>query len=177
MAEFKPALVEYLLTVANHTMCARVEHLELARRFSFLFDDRLVSEKVLPAGDFLTDDDCIEELVDNYCRTQKGVYSDILRRHSDKVNLISKTVKFSLINFGIVFDVQVVVKGDLYQISMSGNNDADTLTASFHAQNFSEVLEKVRLFTNYMGEANTNLSMNITQLSNDKIQQWFKWVE
>ena len=177
MEQVQPILNEYLLTVANHSMRASVEHLELARRFSFYFDDKLVSEKALPAGDFLTDDDCIQELVDNYCKTQVGVYADVLKHHSDQVHLVSRTLKFTMKHFGISIDSSVVIQNQHYQIEMSVNNGQDTFSSSFQSESFSDVLEKFRFFTSIMENVNSNLSANIDQISNDKIEQWFKWKE
>ena len=87
MSKATPLKMEYLFQINEHTMKASAEHLELARRFTFYFDDKIVSEKAVPAGEFYTDDDCISELVENYCKNKSGVYADLFSRHSDKVKL------------------------------------------------------------------------------------------
>ena len=47
MSNITPVNIEYISEIGDHILKAEVEHLELARRFSFYFDDKLVSEKAV----------------------------------------------------------------------------------------------------------------------------------
>ena len=175
MANIIPQKVEYDLVVLNHTMRAVAEHLELARKITFYFDDKVVSEKAVPPGDYLSDDDLISELVENYCKSQNGVYADIFRRHSDKVHLVSKKLEFLIENYGIKMAATVIIEKNIYRIHVDGNNGDDTFSCIFRAVNFSEVLEKVRVFTNTIEGISDSLSMHISELATDKVEQWIKW--
>lgn len=175
MSKITPLMTEYTLQIKEHTMRACAEHLELARRITFYFDDKIVSEKAVPAGDFLTDDDCISELVENYCRNQTGVYADLFKRHSDKVNLVSKKIDFAIENYGIKMTAHVVVEKEKYHIDVKDDVGSDSFSGTFKADNFSEVLEKVRIFTSTLSGISDDFSNHISELSNDKVEAWIKW--
>jgi len=174
MSKITPIKVEYKMQIKEHIMRVSAEHLELARRITFYFDDKVVSEKAVPPGDFLTDDDCISQLVDNYCKNKTGVYADLFRWHSDKVHLISKTLEFEIENYGIKMTAIVTVKKDTYHIDIDGNGD-DHFSGTFKSDSFSDVLEKVRLFTSILTGISNDFSSNINEFSNDKVEAWIKW--
>lgn len=175
MSKMIPIKVEYDFFMKNHRMKAVAEHLELERKFTFYFDEKVVSEKIVPSGDFLTDDDCIRELVENYCKNHTGVYADLFKRHSDQVHLVSKTIEFVIESFGIHLQTYVTVEKGKYSFKVNENNGEDVFSGSFRAENFSEVLEKVRIYTSILGEISTTFSENIDELSNDKVEEWIKW--
>jgi len=175
MANITPIRIEYFLKIMNHTMRAAAEHLELARRITFYFDDKVVSEKAVPPGDFLTDDDCISELVEKYCKNEKGVYADLFFRHSDKVHLVSKTLEFMIENYGIKMNAHVVVEKGKYSIEVNGVDGGDSFSGTFRADNFSEVLEKTRIFTSTLAGISDNFSNHINELANDKVEEWIRW--
>lgn len=175
MSNIIPIKVDYSFKIKNHTMRASAEHLELARKMSFYFDGKLVSEKAVPPGDYLTDDDCIRDLVEKYCKNNTGLYADLFRRHSDQVHLISKTLDFMIENYGMKMLAHVIVEKGKYQFAVNGNNGDDIFSGTFKAENFSEVLEKVRIFTSTLVGISENFSDNINELSNDKVEEWIKW--
>lgn len=175
MSKMIPIKVEYDFCMQNHRMKAVAEHLELARKFTFCFDGKVVSEKTVSSGDFLTDDDCIRDLVENYCKDHTGAYADLFKRHSDKVRLVSKTIDFVIESFGTNLQTHVTVEKGKYSFKVNENNGDDVFSGSFRAENFSEVLEKVRIFTSILGEISKEFSENIDELSNDKVEEWIKW--
>lgn len=175
MSNITPLLIEYNLQVGDHKLKASAEHLELARRITFFFDDKKVSEKAVPPGDFTTDDDCISELVEKYCKSQVGVYADLFKRHSDKVHLVSKTLDFSIDNYGIKMNAHVVVKKGQYHIEVQNLDGSDSFSGTFQSDTFSEVLEKVRIITGTLINISDSFSSHINELSNDKVEEWIKW--
>lgn len=175
MIKIIPVKMKYDFCMHNHTMQAVAEHLNLARRFSFHFDDKVVSEKVVPEGDLMTDDDWIRDLVENYCKNNTGVYADLFKRHSDKVHLVSKTIDFVIEDYGINLDAHVTIEKGIYNFKVKAANSDDVFSGSFKAENFSEVLEKIRIFTSVLGEMSKEFSANLDELSNDKVEEWIKW--
>lgn len=175
MSIITPLKIAYNLQVKEHTMRAVAEHLELVRRITFYFDDRVVAEKNIEPGDFLTDDDCISEIVRNYCRNAQGVYADLFSRHSDKVQLVSKTLDFSIENYGLIMLAHVTVEKGRYFITVESGDGVDTFSCTFKAENFSEVLEKVRIFTNTLEGVSNSFSSHINELSSDKVEEWIRW--
>ena len=170
-----PIKVEYVFALREHRMKAVAEHLEWERKFTFCFDDKIVSEKTVPEGDFLTDDDCIADMVRNYCKNNTGVYADLFKRHSDKVHLVSKTMDFLIENYGINLPVHITLEKGKYSFEITGNNGDDVFSGTFRSENFSEVLEKVRISTGILTELSKDFSININELSNDKVEEWIKW--
>lgn len=119
-SKITPTKVEYNLLIADHRLKASAEHLELARRITFYFDDKIVAEKAIPPGDFLTDDDCISEIVENYCKNKTGVYADLFKNHSDRVHLVSKTLDFEIENYGLKMEAHVEVeKGRIFTTTLA----------------------------------------------------------
>jgi len=175
MSNILPIRIEYNLQINAHKLKASAEHLSEGRRITFYFDDKTVSTKMVPDGDFLTDDDCISELVENYCKNKTGVYADLFRRHSDKVHMVSKTLDFVIENYGIRMQAHVTVEKGKYIVEVSGNNGDDVFNGTFKSENFSEVLEKVRIFTGTLTEISDRFSQHINELSNDKVEEWIKW--
>lgn len=175
MEKITPIKIMYNLVILNHTMCAVAEHFEEFRKITFYFDDKIVSEKAIPPGDFLTDDDCISELVENYCKNKVGVYADLFKNHSDKVHLKDKILEFKIENYGITMFAHVTVEKNRYIIKVNGNNGEDVFSGSFKSENFSEVLEKVRIFTGTLVGISESFSSHINELSSDKVEEWIKW--
>lgn len=173
--EIVPVKQEYIFSVANHTMRSTVEHIENARKLSYFFDDKLVVEKAVPGGAYYTDDECISEVVNEYRKNKKDVYSDLLTRHIDKVALVKKILDVKLVNYGIIIWAKVTIIKNYYEIElMAGENK---FSGKFNAVNFSEVLEKMRLFTNTLEGVSDELAQKIDVLSNDKIEALIKWQE
>lgn len=170
-----PVRQEYIFTVTKHIMRAVVDHIENARKISYLFDDKLVETKVIPGGDFYTDDDCISEAVEDYRKSKNDVYADLFNRHMDKISLAAKLLEVKLVNYGIVIYAKVKIVKNYYEIELStGENQ---FSGKFKAADFSEVLEKMRLFTNTLEGVSSDLAQKINVLSNDKIEAVIKWQE
>ncbi len=172
-----PVRQEYLFSVAAHTMRAVAEHTDNKRRLNYYFDDKLVVTKVIDGGDYYTDDDCITEVVEEYRKSKKDVYSDLLNRHMDKIALTSKSLEVKLVNYGIVINASVKIVKDFYELALYTDNEENHFNGRFKAADFSEVLEKMRLFTSTLGEVSTELADKINILSNDRIEEIVKWKE
>lgn len=173
--EIKPIKQEYDLAVANHTMRATVLHEDNERHLNYYFDDKLVAQKTMPAGQYYTDDECISEAVDEYRKNNVGVYADLLNRHVDKIHLKAKLVEIELINYGITIKGKVKIVKDYYEIELSTENEENVFSGRVNATNFSEALEKMRMFVNTLDGVNKDLTQNISLLSNDKIEEVISW--
>lgn len=172
-----PVRQEYFFSVATHTMRSVAEHIDNKRRLNYYFDEKLVVSKVIDGGDYYTDDDCITEAVEEYRKSKKDVYSDLLNRHIDKIALTSKSLEVKLVNYGIVVNAKVNIVKDFYEIELYTDNEENCFSGRFKAADFSEVLEKMRLFTSTLGGVSTELADKINILSNDKIEEIIKWKE
>lgn len=62
-----------------------------------------------------------------------------------------------------------------YHIEVKGANSIDSFTGTFQAVNFSEALEKVRIFTSTLSDISDDFSSHISELANDKVEAWIKW--
>ena len=175
--EIIPVRQEYLFSVATHTMRAVAEHTDNKRCLNYYFDEKLVASKIIEGGDYYTDDECITEVVEEYKKSKQNVYSDLLNRHMDKVELTSKSLEVKLVNFGIVINASVKIIKDFYEITLYTDNKENCFNGKFKAADFSEVLEKMRLFTSTLGGVSTELADKINILSNDKIEEIVKWKE
>jgi len=175
MSNIIPIKIEYNFKIKEHKLRASTEHLENSRKVSFYFDNKLVASENLPAGDFLTDDDIIRNLVENYCKNKTGVYADLFKNHSDKVHLVNKTLEFVIENYGMQMNALVTVEKEKYFVEVRGNHGSDIFSGTFESENFSEVLEKVRIFTATLTEISDKFSTHINELSNDKVEEWIKW--
>lgn len=173
--EIIPIKQEYVFSIMNHTMRAIAEHREKDRKLKYYFDQKLVSEKVIPGGEYYTDDDCIREVIDDYRKNHTGVYADIFNRHLDKVLLSEKVLEVYLINNGIKLNAKVRVIKDYYEIELGTDNGDNMFKGKFKASDFSEVLEKMRLFTYTLEGVSHELAKNISVLSNDKIEEVIQW--
>lgn len=172
-----PIRQEYTFSIMAHTMRAVVDHTENKRILSYYFDQKLVATKEVEGGDYYTDDDCITEVVEDYRKNKTDVYSDLFNRHIDKITLTSKTLEVDLVNFGIVINAKVKIVKDFYEIELRTDNGENCFNGKFKAADFSEVLEKMRLFTSTLGEVSSELAQKINILSNDKIEEVIKWQE
>lgn len=175
MSKITPVKIEYNFKIKEHTLKASTEHFENERKISFYFDNKLVASENVPLGDFLTDDDDIRNLVENYCKNKTGVYADLFKNHSDKVHLVYKTLEFIIENYGMQMNALVTVEKAKYYVEVSGNNGSDVFSGTFMSDSFSEVLEKVRMFTSTLTEISDKFSTHINELSNDKVEEWIKW--
>lgn len=171
----KPLSAEYIFRFSNHSMRALTEHSKNEREINFYFDEKLVSCVHIPNGDLLSDDDHILEIIENHCNNSIDAYSDLFNKHSDKILLVSKEVSVIIENSGIEVMAHVKVYNNRYEISLSTWNGEDNFTGTFKSNNFSEALEKLRLFINTLIGVSDDLSINIDELSNDKIEQLIKW--
>ncbi|MCQ2499279.1 MAG: hypothetical protein MJ133_09895 [Lachnospiraceae bacterium] len=175
--EIIPRRQEYVFSVMKHTMRAVVEHEQDKRNLSYYFDEKLVATKVRDGGNYYTDDDCIREVVDDYRKNNTGVYADLFNRHTDKIYLTTKLLEVDLVNSGIVIRAKVKIVRDYYEIELATDNGNNQFTGRFKAASFSEVLEKMRLFTSTLEGVSFELAQNISILSNDKIEEIIKWQE
>lgn len=172
-----PVRQEYIFSVAKHNMRAVVEHIGDKRYLSYYFDQKQVASKVIAGGDYYTDDDCIREVVDDYKKNKKDVYADLFNRHIDKIALEAKLLEVDLVNYGIVIKSKVKIVKDYYEIELYTDGGDNQFTGKFKATDFSEVLEKMRLFTNTLEGVSAELAQRINILSNDKIEEVIKWQE
>lgn len=175
--EIKPIKQEYVFSVMNHTMRAVAEHKNDKRYLSYYFDDKLVATRERAGGEYYTDDDCIREVVDDYRKNNTGVYADLFNRHTDKIFLQEKLLEVELINNGIVLKAKVKIIKDYYEIELATDNGNNQFNGKFKAADFSEVLEKMRLFTYTLEGVSSELAQKISILSNDKIEEVIKWQE
>ena len=173
--EIVPIKQEYLFSVASHTMKAVVEHVNNERHLNYFFDDRLVATKIMAGGDYYTDDDCIKEVVDDYKKNKKDVYADLFNNHMDKIKLSEKKLEANLVTFGMTIKATVKIVKDYYEIELFTADGDDQFHGKFKAANFSEVLEKMRLFTSTLEGVSNELAQQITLLSNDKIEARIDW--
>lgn len=172
-----PVRQEYVFSVSTHTMRAVAEHIDNKRYLKYYFDAKLVETLEIEGGDYYTDDDCITEVVEEYRKSKTGVYADLLNRHIDKIALTSKSLEVKLVNYGIVINARVRIIKDYYEIELHTDNEENCFSGKFKAADFSEVLEKMRLFTSTLSEVSTELAEKIDILSNDKIEEIIKWKE
>lgn len=172
-----PVKQEYTFSVGQHTMRAVVDHIDGKRQLSYYFDQKLVAQKEAAGGDYYTDDDCITEVVDDYRKNKSDVYADLFNRHIDKITLTSKTLEVNLINYSIVIRAKVKIVKDFYEIELYTDNGENSFNGKFKAADFSEVLEKMRLFISTLGEVSAELTQKINILSTDKIEEVIKWQE
>lgn len=172
-----PIRQEYTFSITTHTMRAVVEHIDSKRRLSYYFDQKLVATRVVEGGDFYTDDECIAEVVEDYRKNRTDVYADIFNRHIDKISLTSKLLEIDLVNFGITIKAKVKIIKDFYEIELYTDDEENRFSGKFKAADFSEVLEKMRLFTSTLGEVSSELAQKINILSNDKIEESIKWLK
>lgn len=175
--EIIPIRQEYIFSVMKHTMRAVAEHKDDKRYLSYYFDDKHVATKEREGGEYYTDDDCIREVIDEYRKNNKGVYADLFNRHTDKIALECKRLEVNLVNNGIIIKAKVKIVKDYYEIELATDNGNNRFSGKFQAADFSEVLEKMRLFTYTLEGVSSELAQNISVLSNDKIEEVIKWQE
>lgn len=172
-----PVRQEYTFSVTTHTMRAVADHKDNKRYLSYYFDEKLVATKEIEGGDYYTDDDCIAEVVEDYRNNKKDMYADLLNNHVDMITLISKSLDVELINYGITIIASVKIVKDYYEIELHTDNEENCFSGRFKAGDFSEVLEKMRLFTSTLGDVSAELAQRINILSNDKIEEAVRWRE
>ena len=82
---------------------------------------------------------------------------------------------FRIERYGAEITANVIVQKDNYYIRVVGNNGADVFNGNFKSSAFSEVLEKVRIFTGTLEDISEGFTSHINELSNDKVEEWIKW--
>jgi len=171
----QPLSAAYKFFYANHCLEATVNHQETEREVCFYYDKKLISKIQIPNGDLLSDDDYIMKLVEDHCRNSIDAFADLFKNHTDKILLNSKTVNVVIYNMGIEILANVSVYYDRYDLELSTPNGENKIFGSFKANNFSEVLEKLRLFISTLSGVSTNLSAHIDEICDDKIEGFVQW--
>ena len=173
--DIKPITLEYFFEVSGHSLYASCEHKDGTRELRFCFDDNEVAKKNIPDGDLLTDDDCICDIVDEYSHSHTGMFADLFRNHTDKVKLVSKVLEVKLEYFAIEILANITIKKPHYDVVLSSNGGRDTIQGSFEANDFSDVLEKLRIFSGALGGVSGELTDHINEISNDKVESVINW--
>jgi hypothetical protein len=170
-----PVEVAYDFEVKKHKMRAVAVHTEKERDISYYFDDKLVSTRTIPSGEFVSDDDYIREILEAYCDSHSDVYADIFNNHVDMVLLLKKEVEVQIENYGVMIEARIEEEKDFYHVLLSTNKGENTISGKFRAASFSDVLEKLRIFINTLEGVSAELSQNIDEFSNDKVEERIKW--
>jgi hypothetical protein len=92
------------------------------------------------------------------------------------VFLERKNVEVLVENYEVVINAKIRQEKNHYQVILSANNGEDTVSGDFKASNFSDVLEKLRIFINTLEGVSAELSQNIDELSNDKVLERIQWI-
>lgn len=170
-----PESLEYNFKIVNHTAKASLVHVAGVRKVSYFFDENLISEKVIPGGELLSDDDCIAGIVQEYAKTNTGVYADLFNNHADRINLLSKTMNLT-VEFGMfkVYFTSTWEKG-FFSFSVNSNEGKDTINCKIEANDFLEAYEKARFLLHGMESLNGEIAQHISELADDKIMEAIKW--
>lgn len=170
-----PRKVEYRFEAGKHTLGASAEHLGRNREIKFYFDDLLVGTTQAPEGKISVDDECILEAIEDYYRNNSGIYADVFGRHSDQITLNEKHMYVDITEAGFNQKVHIVSTGEKYKFEISSEDGRDKLVGNFQSEDCSEILEKMRVFISMVTGVCDEMTMNLTELSNDKIKQWIRW--
>ena len=170
-----PIKTEYNFEVMKHTARALLEHIDGNRKASYFFDDKLVSERVVPDGDVMTDDDCIADMLSEYSKNNTGVYADLYSKHADKIHLINKIVSVKVEEGPILVSLDVKCEKNSYTFSLVTNGGKDKIACKMEAADFSEAYEKARLLLHGMENMNSEISKHINEFTNDQIREIIKW--
>lgn len=170
-----PLKVEYHLEILKHEMKSIVTHKNGKREITFYFDEKTVTKSVLDDSMTLSDDECIVKLVDLYCEKNVNLYSDIFNNHTDKVFLISKEIEAIIENFEMTFEAKIRAEKNAYSFQLSINEGKDVLSGHFESSNFSEILEKMRLYLSTLSGIGEQMTENIDNLSKDKVREAIQW--
>lgn len=175
-----PVKMKYTADVKGHALCVNVEYFELYRIFDFYFDNKKVSSKTVQNSSdtlYQNDDVKINEMIKEYCENKKDIFTDIFVRHADSVKLISKELQLKILDGFVELIVDVIVKENLYNISTHTKDNTGKFTGEFVANSFSEVLEKLRLFSGVLGDSNKELGKYIDSFSHDNIKEKYEWID
>ena len=172
-----PIRTEYNFEIVNHTAKASLEHIAGVRKVEYYFDDKLVGGRTVPDGDIVTDDDCIVDIITDYSMNNVGVYADLFKHHSDKIKLICRQADFQLEQSSIVCNVSFTNQKGFYSIDATTNGGKDRLTWTIEASDFSEAFEKARMILYGLECLNTEVTNNISALTNDLVLERIKWKE
>lgn len=170
-----PEKTEYKFEVLKHTARASLEHVAGVRKVSYYFDEKLVGERTVSGGDLLTDDDCIADILSEYSRNNTGVYADIYRNHSDKIQLVSKMVHFKVDSGTFIVDFSAMCEKGSITFSVIANGGKDRIACKMEANDFLEAFEKSRILLHGMESMNEELSKHINDLARDEIMELIKW--
>lgn len=176
--EFIPVKMIYTAIVQGHTLVAQVHYFESYRSFDFFFNDKSVSSKVIQNDEgtiYKKDDEAIDEMIKEYCKNNKDLFTDIFVRHADKVKLKSKEVEVILREGFIEMTVNFLVKKNKYIVTANTKDDENKFICEIAAKNFSEVFEKIRLFSATLGKANEKLVKYIDSFAHDNIKDSYDW--
>lgn len=178
--DFIPVKLIYIANIQGHDLNVTVQYFKAHKSFDFYFQDKKISSKIIKSeGEALyqKDDVIIDEMIKEYCKNNKGLFTDIFSKHADKVRLKSKEVDAIIREGFIEMNVNFIVKKSLYSITACTNDKSGKFSCQLKADSFSEVLEKLRLFSGVLGSSNAKLGTYIDSFSHDEIKDNFQWYD
>lgn len=170
-----PESLEYKFKIVNHTAKASLVHVAGVRKVSYYFDDKLIDEKVVPGGELLSDDDCIVDIVQEYAKTNTGVYADLFNNHADRINLLSKTMTLTVESGMFKVHFASTWEKGFFSFSVNSNEGKDTINCKIEANDFLEAYEKARFLLYGMENMNGEIAKHFSELASDKIMEIIKW--
>ena len=170
-----PESLKYNFKIVNHTAKVLLEHVAGVRKVSYYFDNKLIDEKVVPGGELLSDDDCIDDIVQEYAKTNTGMYADLFNNHKDRINLLSKTMKLTVESGMFKVNFTSTWEKGFFSFSVTSNEGKDTINCKIEANDFLEAYEKARFLLYGMESMNGEIAQHISELANDKIMKVIKW--
>lgn len=170
-----PELTEYNFEIMKHTAKAMVEHIAGVRKASYFFDDKLIGERTVEDGGIMTDDDCIADIMSEYCKNNKGVYADIYSKHADKIQLVNKLVHLKIDSGAFVVDFSAKCEKGVFTFSITTSSGRDRIVCRMEANDFLEAFEKSRFLLYGMEGMNEEISKHINELARDEIMEIIKW--
>lgn len=173
----KPIKMEYYLEVAGHKLNAICIHRDQIRDLRFLIDDVEIFRKREKDGDLLSDDDIICDVVVDYYNNKSGAYADLFKNHRDRVKLVAKAVEVAVNYCEIDINARVTIEKERYIVKMSTNDEQDKLVGTFAASSFSDVLEKLRLFSGGLSGFAQELTAHLNEIANDEVERRIRWQE
>lgn len=176
--EFVPVKMIYTAVVQGHSLCARVHYFESYRVFDFYFNENNIASRTVHNDEgvvYQKDDETITDMIRDYCSKNNNLFKDIFVRHSDKVKLVSKEVEVIISEGFVEMTVNVVIRKGKYVVTATTSDDDNKLICEVGADSFSEVFEKLRIFSGVLGVANQKLVSYIDLFSHDDIKESYEW--
>lgn len=170
-----PIKTEYNFEILKHTAKAYIEHVCGMREVVYQFDDKIVGKRIVDEGELISDDDCIADILSEYCRTNTGVYADIYKNHSDKIQLVNKIVVAKIESGAFLVDITVTCEKGFYTFLITTNEGKDSMLCKMEAMDVSEAFEKARLILYGIEGLNSEVAKHINELANDQIMEIIKW--